>query len=239
MATVEIEIGENGEIGQLPESVQKFLDKQIDKAYQKGANKAERAFKTLVVDPKEVETLRTKAKELDDLQLSIAERDKNYEAAQQIRDKRHQDELASERTAHQRAKQKIRESVGKTIRAAAVEAGARAESLDELERLIGADVDFDDKLDAFVKGPDGNPLATDTGEPMSLEGYVKGYLDKKPHHKAGIPAKGGNAPGGATHRGAPPKPPTGADALRQALDSGAVDPATTKAYIGNVLMRRG
>jgi hypothetical protein len=214
--TVEIEISDSGEIGQLPDMLQKFLDKRIDESYQKGANKAEKAFKTLIVDPKEVETLRSKAKELDDLQLSIAERDKNYEAAQQIR-----------------------ESVGKTIRAAAVEAGARAESLDELERLIGADVDFDDKLDAFVKGPDGNPLATDTGEPMSLEGYVKGYLDKKPHHKAGIPAKGGNAPGGATHRGAPPKPPTGADALRQALDSGAVDPATTKAYIGNVLMRRG
>jgi hypothetical protein len=239
MAKIEIEIGDDGAIGTLPEPLQKFVDKRIDEAYQKGADKAEKRLSPLTVDPKELERLRTIAKEAEDAKIALLERDKNYEEAQKIRDKRHQDELDAERQSHGKTKTKIRELVGTSIRAAAVEAGARSESLDELERLIGADVDLDGDLNIFVKGADGQPLVNDKGEKVTLEGYVQSYLDKKPHHKAGTPAKGGKAPGGAALRGAPARPPSGADALRQAIDDGTADRSTAKAFVGNVLLKRG
>jgi hypothetical protein len=232
---IEFEIGDDGAIGTLPEPVQKFFDKKIDEAFQKGADKAEKRFSTLIVDPKELEDLRTKAKKLEDAELAIAERDKDWKTAQEIRDKRHQDELTREREAHGKTKIKVREFVGKSIRAAAVEAGARAESLDELERLIGADVDLDDDLEPFIKGKDGQPLANDKGEKVTLEGYVTDYLAKKPHHKAASSAKGGKAPGGATMRGASTTL-TGADAIRAALDE-APDAKTQTAFIRNVLRK--
>jgi hypothetical protein len=235
MATVEIEIGDNGEIGTLPDPLQKFFDKKLNEQYQKGADKAEKRFQSLIVDPKELEELRTKAKQLEDATLAIAERDKDWKTAQEIRDKRHADELQSERQAHTKTRGKVREFIGKTIRGAAVEAGARSESLDELERLIGADVDLDDELNPFVKGADGKPLQNDKGESVTLEGYVAAYLDKKPHHKATPQAKGGRAPGGAAMKGTPVKTPTGKDALRAALDSGEADPATARAFLSTIL----
>jgi hypothetical protein len=234
---VEIEIGDDGAIGELPDPLQQFFDKRFKEAYQKGADKSEKAFKSLIVDPKELEELRTKAKELEDARLAIAERDKDWKTAQDIRDKRHADELKAERDAHTKTRTKVREFTGKSIRAAAVEAGARAESLDELESLIGSAVDFDEELNAFVKGADGQPLVNDKGEKVSLEGYVREYLDKKPHHKAASPAKGGKAPGGAAYRGVPHMPVTGVEAQRAALDSGEADMATAKSFVGNILKR--
>lgn len=239
MAIVEIEVGENGEIGTLPEPLQKFLNKQIDQAYQKGADKAEKRLGALAVDPKELERLRTIEKEAEDTRLQLAERDKDWKTAQEIRDKRHADELEKERLAHGKTKTKVRELVGKSIRAAAVEAGARAESLDELERLIGADVDLDADLNPFIKGADGTPLTTDKGEAVTLEGYVSDYLAKKPHHKAGTPVKGGKAPGGAAMRGSPVRPPNSTDALRQALDEGTADRRTARDFLGAVVLKRG
>lgn len=218
MATVEIEIGENGEIGTLPEQVQKFFDKRINEAYQKGADKSEKALKSLIVDPKEIERLRTIEKEAEEQRIALLERDKNYEEAQKIRDKRHQAELDAERQSHGKTKTKIRELVGKSVRAAAVEAGARAESLDELERLIGADVDFDEDWNPFIKDKDGKPLADAKGEKVSVEGYVADYLERKPHHKAAPPVKGGKAPGGASLRGGN-GPISELDRLRQRADS--------------------
>ncbi len=235
MATVEIEIGENGEIGKLPEDIQKFLDKRINDAYQKGADKAEARFKSLIVDPKEIERLRTVEKEAEDQRIALLERDKKYEEAQQIRDKRHNDALKAEQDAHGKTKTKIRELVGKSVRAAAVEAGARAESLDELERLIGADVDLDDELNPFIKGKDGNALADKDGNRIGIEGYVADYLERKPHHKAAPPAKGGKAPGGASLRG--PTPPTNElDRLRQRAED-EPSPETARALAGSIRQR--
>ena len=237
MAEITIEIGENGEIGTLPDPIQKFLNKRIDEAYQKGADKSEKALKSLIVDPKEIERLKAIEKDFEDQRIALLERDKNYEEAQKMRDKRHQDELEQERKAHQKTKVKVRESVQAKIRAAAVEAGARSESLDELERLVGADIDFDDDLNPFIKGADGQPLEKD-GKRIDIDGYVRDYLDKKPHHKA-VVAKGGKAPGGAAMRGQPVRPLTGRDAIVAAVDEGDTSKATVNAFIGEVLLRRG
>ena len=238
MATVEIEIGENGEIGTLPEPIQKFFDKRLNEQYQKGADKAEARFKGLIVDPKEIERLRTIEKEAEDTKIALLERDKNYEEAQKIRDKRHQDELAKERELHGKTKTRIREFAHKSIRAAAVEAGARVESLDELERLIGAEVDFDDDMQIFVKGADGQPLADDKGARVSVEGYVAAYLEKKPHHKAATPVKGGKAPGGAAFRGQPQTPTTEKDKARLRMQEEAT-PQNTNAFIDQIVSGLG
>lgn len=237
MATVEVEINEDGTPGTLPAPLQELMNKRIDEAYQKGANKAEKRLGALVVDPKELETLRTAAKELEDAKLVIAERDKDWKTAQDIRDKRHADELKSERDAHLKTRGKVREFVGKSIRIAAVEAGARTESLDELEHLIGAAVDLDADLNPFVKGEDGSPRTNDKGETVTLEGFIREYLDRKPHHKAAPAVKGGKAPGGAAYRGTPPSALTGKDAIRAALDEDGANPATQRAMIAALTKR--
>jgi hypothetical protein len=218
MATVEIEIGENGEIGKLPDDVQKFFDKKYKEAYQKGADKSEAALKPHLVDPKELEDLRTIKKEYEAQRIALLERDKKYEEAKGEIERRHATDIETERKAHGKTKNKIRELTGKSIRAAAVEAGARSESLDELERLIGADVDFDDTLEPFIKDAEGKPLADKDGKPVTLEGYVKDYLDRKPHHKAGTHARGGKAPGGAHLKGSTTPQPGSREAARANLE---------------------
>jgi hypothetical protein len=235
VAEVTIEIDDKGEIGTLPEPLQKFLDKRINEAYQKGADKSEKALKSLIVDPKEIERLKAVEKDFEDQRIALLERDKNYEEAQKMRDKRHQDELEAERKAHGKTKTKVREFVAVKIRAAAVEAGARSESLDELERLIGADIDLDADLNPFVKDAEGKPLEKD-GKQVDIEGYVQAYLDKKPHHKAAPSAKGGKAQGGAAMRGQPAAPANAKEAAFQR----AADAPTAKNIndvIGQILPR--
>ena len=90
------------------------------------------------------------------------------------------------------------------IKIAAKTIGARTESLDELATLLGADLDLDPDLQPFVKGADGKPAVDKDGKPVSIEGHVKAYLDKHPHHRAGSGGTGGGARGGASMSGGDP-----------------------------------
>jgi hypothetical protein len=118
----------------------------------------------------------------------------------------------------------VRDSVAKTIRAAAATHGARAESLDELERLLAVDVDLDDDLQEFVKGADGKPRTDDKGQRVTVEGLVADYLKSHTHHVAVAPAKGGKAPGGSTLAGRPPAAPGDARAVaREAVSENPSD----------------
>lgn len=210
MPVVEIEIGDDGAIGKLPEPVQKFFDKKYDEAYRKGADKTERALSPLTVDPVEMERLRLRDKQLSDVELREAERQKEYEKAAKLRDEAAQKEreaaIKAERLKTDAAVDRLRQSLGRTIRAAALAQGARAESLDELERLLGAEVDLDGDLNDFVKDASDptKPRLTDKGEKVTIEGLVADYLRTHPHHVAAPPVKGGKAPGGATLSGRPP-----------------------------------
>lgn len=208
MPVLEIEVGEDGGIGKLPEPLQKFLDKRIDEAYRKGADKTERALSPLTVDPVEMERLRTRDKALADVELREAERQKEYEKARQLRDEAAQKEKAEAVKAVEQKRlaaiDRLRASLTRTIKATAKSLGARDESLDELERLLGAEVDLDDDLTEFVRDASDpkKPRVNDKGEKVSIEGLVAEYLRTHPHHVKAEPVQGGGARGGATFSGA-------------------------------------
>lgn len=237
MPVIEVEVGEDGGIGKLPDTLQKFLDKRIDEAYRKGADKTERALSPLTVDPVEMERLRTRDKALADVELREAERQKEYEKARQLRDEAAQKEKAeaikAEKANTQKAVDRVRQTLGKSIRAAAAAQGARAESLDELERLLGAEVDLDDDLNEFVRDASDpkKVRVNDKGEKVSIEGLVADYLKTHPHHVKAEPVQGGGSRGGATLAGRPPA--IAGDARSVARARVADDPSTVN--IGRLL----
>jgi hypothetical protein len=228
--TLTVELDESGGIKTLPEQLQRFLDKRIDEAYKKGADKTEKALSPHLADPVEIEKLRQRAKQADELEIGVLERDKRYEEALSLRDKKNAELIAAEQAKTSAAVKRVRESVAKSIRAAAATSGARAESLDELERLLGAEVDLDDTLTEFVKDADGKPRVDDKGQRVTIEGLVADYLKTHAHHVAVAPAKGGKAPGGTTFAG---RPPVAGDARSDARAKVAENP--TEANIGALL----
>lgn len=237
MPVIEVEVGEDGGIGKLPDTLQKFLDKRIDEAYRKGADKTERALSPLTVDPVEMERLRTRDKALADVELREAERQKEYEKARQLRDEAAQKEKAEAVKAVEQKRlaaiDRLRASLTRTIKATAKSLGARDESLDELERLLGAEVDLDDDLTEFVRDASDpkKPRVNDKGEKVSIEGLVADYLKTHPHHVKAEPVQGGGSRGGATLAGRPPA--IAGDARSVARARVADDPST--ANIGRLL----
>lgn len=207
MPVIEVEVGEDGSIGKLPDPIQKFFDKRFEEAYRKGADKTERALSPLTVDPVEMERLRTRDKALADVELREAERQKEYEKARQLRDEAAAKEKAEAvKAVEQRrlaAIDRLKTSLTRTIKATAKSLGARDESLDELERLLGAEVDLDDELNEFVRDASDPKKArvNDKGEKLSIEGLVAEYLRTHPHHVKAEPVQGGGARGGATFSG--------------------------------------
>lgn len=233
MPVLEVEITEDGGIGKLPEPLQKFLDKRIDEAYRKGADKTERALSPLTVDPVEMERLRQRDKLLADVELKEAERQKEYEKAAKLRDeaaaKERDEAVKAERKKTQAAIDKVRESAKTTIRAAALAGNARAESLEELERLLAADIDLDESLTLYVVDPTdrSKPRVVKDGDkdvPVTIEGLVAEYLKTHPHHVAAPATKPAGARGGATLAGQPPKTPS-TDARQAARDAVAETPS--------------
>lgn len=211
MAKVELEISDDGAVGTLPEPLQKFFDTKFAEAFGKGAAKAAEEAKRQVGDP--VERERLKAAELENSRLKEAEalREKNYAEAERLRNERHANELrereeklakASEELT--RRTQRIQELIGQSIRVAALDAGARKESLDELQQLLGSRIGLDDALQAFVKDAKdaGKPALDKDGKtPLTIEGFVASYLADHPHHKAAPAGRGGGASGGRSLQG--------------------------------------
>lgn len=227
MPTVEIEIADDGTIAKVPESVQKL----IDKAFGQGRAKAEDDLrKTARPDPVEVERAKTLEVELSKLKEADAIREKRYEDAQAEAAKRHEAALAEERKAADALKSeverrtgRIQELVRKDIRAAALEAGARKESLDKIEKLLAGDIGLDDALQTYVKDSAGKAQLDKDGKPVTIEGYVSQYLADNREFLASPPGRGGGAPGGRSLSG---QPLTGAEAERAAaLDAVAANPS--------------
>jgi len=209
MAKLEIEIGDDGAIGTLPEELQKFLDKKIGKAYSEAH---EKALKTLREKPDPVEVERAKTLEVEVSKLKEAEaiREKRYEDAQAEAKKRHDAELADKATALdakeaevRRRTTRIEELARKEIRTVALANGARRESLDELELILGSAIGLDDALQVFVKSTEdaGKGRLDKDGKAVTIEGFVAQYLTDHPHHKAPASGRGGGAQGGRSLSG--------------------------------------
>lgn len=182
-----VPIDEQGNIGALPEPLQRLMDARISDALKRGR---EKALATLP-DPVERETLRKLEAENAALKQAELERSGRYEEALKMREAEYAKERERLQTDLQRRTEKLKRAAASEIRAAAVQFGAREQSLRELELILSAQVSLNAELDPIVLGPDGQP--TDA----SIAQLVKGYLDANPHHRA-APAAGGGARGGSS-----------------------------------------
>lgn len=110
-------------------------------------------------------------------------------------------EITKRAEALTKRNQKIEGLVTANLRALAAQAGARDESLPELEVILKHRIGFDDDMEPYVKGEDGQPAKTTAGNALPIDVFVKQYLDNHPHHRKPNPGRGGDARGGASLRG--------------------------------------
>ena len=206
MPVIELEVGEDGSIAKVPEPVQKLIDKAFGKAKAEALDEARKAS----ANPVELERIKSIESENSRLKEAEAKRKGENAEAEKIRNERHAAELADrddklKRAADEvsRRTQRLTELVSKEIRAVAMAAGARKESLDELEVLLGGRIGLDDALQVFVKdAKDVGKAALDKdGKPVGVEGFVTQYLTDHPHHKAKPDGRGGGAGGGRSLSG--------------------------------------
>jgi hypothetical protein len=243
MPVLQIEIGDNGEVPTLPEPLQKHFDAKFAEAFGKGAEKAAREAKTQLeaqiaemkrggLGAAEREKLRTYEADLSKAKEELARAQGDAAEAERIRDERHQRDLkdrdarvSEAQKGTEKAVARVRELLGKDIRAAAMAAGARQESLAELELLLGGRIGLDEALQAFVKDATepSKPALDKDGKPISVEGLVATYLAEHPHHKAAPAGRGGGALGGRSLSGQVPA----GDALGSAVAAASVDPSHT------------
>jgi hypothetical protein len=210
MAEITIEVDDKGNIGTLPDPVQKFLDKKINDAHRRGAESAEEKLRPRLRSEVDEERLKTLEAENSRFKEAELKRKGEQEEAKKLADERHaaelkdrEEKLAAKDSEITRRQDRLRSMLKTEVRAAAVAAGARAESLAELEKLLGAELDLDAQtLEPFVKGQDGKPATDKDGKPQTIEGFVTQYLADHPHHFGRTPGKSGRATGGATFHGA-------------------------------------
>lgn len=231
MSKLEIEIGEDGKVGTLPEPVQKFVDGLIGDAHRRAYEKAAAEAKKQGFDPVERERLKQLEDEKKAREIADLERDKKYDEAQKMRDERHQKDLDAKNVDIQKREQRIRKGLQSDIRAAALKHGARDESLDELGRLLSGDLDLDPDLEPFVKGADGKPAIDKDGHPVSIEGFVKTYLDTHAHHRKAPAGQGGGARGGASFTGGTSDASTRFQEARAKLERGERSPAVMNEFL--------
>lgn len=221
MPKLEIELDEKGEfVGTLPTELASVLDKIRTTAhgegYGKGAQKTAAEAKQQIEDAIRAEKLKLetafpleKAKwdDIDaqnkllktQLETSLGESRKRM----QEREEAHALDITRRADAIAKRNEKIKGLVGSNVRALAAKAGAREESLSELDVILQSRIAFDDEsMDPFVLAEDmKTPAKTPAGNPLSIEAFVQQYLDTHPHHRKPTGATGGNARGGAALHG--------------------------------------
>lgn len=152
------------------------------------------------------------------LREQMLKRELEITSQQRARDEAHATEVRDSAAAREKREGQIRTLVGNTLRAEASRAGARDESLDELQLLLGKRIGFSDDMEPFVMNDDGTPKMVH-GRPQPIAGFVKEYLDGHTHHRKAGGAAGGGARGGAALHGQA-HAPTSVEAARARYQSG-------------------
>ena len=194
-----IELDEQGKPKALPDPIQRELDRRVNAAVQTAIKNLEKKGGLTPAEREELAALRD---EKSRLEQTVAEHNNDWKGALEKNNQRWEAKYSADLAARD-AEIKVRDErltriqqqtkLG-AIRAAAVAAGARDESLPELEKLLGADIAFDAETDApFVPGADG------TKQP--IEQFVTDYLTKHPHHLGRGKGTPGRAAGGASFAG--------------------------------------
>jgi hypothetical protein len=232
----EVEIDDKGEfIGTVPTELTSILDKiksaSHGEGYGKGAQKAAEEAKQQIADAIKAEKLKLDAQmplekakwdEIDQhnkvlktqLETTVAESRKRMTE----REEAHAVELTTRMEALAKRNEKIKALVNANLRALAAQAGARDESLSELEVILQHRIGYDDHMEPYVKAEDGTPAKTTAGNPLGIDVFVKQYLDNHAHHRKPAVGRGGDARGGASLRhGGSGQSQTGA---RERVESG-------------------
>lgn len=221
MPKFEIELDDKGEfLGQLPTEfdavLQKLRSVSHGEGYGKGSQKAAEEAKKQIDDAVRVEKMKLEAsmplermkwQEIDDLNKSLKtqlettmqESRKNLTA----REEAHAVELTKRMDSEKKRNEKIRGLVNANLRALSAQAGARDESLGELEVILQHRIGYDDDMEPFVRAEDGSPAKTAAGNPLPLDVFVKQYLENHPHHRRPASGRGGDARRGASLSGTP------------------------------------
>lgn len=224
MAKHVIEIDDKGEfLGDVPGELTAIHDKiraaAHGEGFGKGNQKAAEEAKKQIEDAVKAERLKLEAsmpaererwQQIDDqnkllksqLENTLTEQRKTLMA----REEAHAAEITKRAEAVDKRNKKIEMLVTKQLRALAVTAGARDESLEELEVILGRRIGFDDDMEPYVKAEDGTPAKTNAGNLLGMDVFVKQYLDNHPHHRKPAPGRGGDARGGASLHGGGAKP---------------------------------
>lgn len=220
MPKVEVEIGEDGKVGTLPEPLQKLFDERFSEAFGKGKAKGAEAVADLErkiadlqkggLDPADREKLKLLEREKLQLEEQIAIRDKKFEEAKEKREAIHKAELADRDAKLQSAQadlqertRRIQELGRKDIRVAAIAAGARAEALDQIEALLGPRIGLDDALQPIVIDSAGTPALDKDGKAVTVEGLVQSFLTEHAYFKTAPSGRGAGGGGGRSLSGKP------------------------------------
>lgn len=216
MPKVEVDIDDKGEfVGQLPTELDAILTKiksaSHGEGFGKGASKAAEEAKAQIAsavaaEKAKLEALapleREKWQGIDEqnkalksqLETTLSESRKQMTSAAES----HALELTRKAEALTKRNEKIQTLVTANLRSLAAQAGARDESLSELEVILRHRIAFDDDMEPYVKAEDGSPAKTTAGNPLGIDVFVKQYLDNHPHHRKPAPGRGGDARGGAS-----------------------------------------
>lgn len=218
MPRFEIEVDDKGDfVGDVPSELGEILKRSEIAAYGNGVRNgkstaAEEAKKQIEESvrlakaqwesslPLEREQWQRAEEEAKALKAQVLDLSRAHQKTLQQREDQHAEERLRLAESVKQRDTRIKHVVMQNLKALAAQAGARDESLPELEVIFGSSIGFDDTMEPFVAGSDGQPRLLH-GKPITLAQFVKDYLDTHPHHRKPDPRRGGYATGGASLRG--------------------------------------
>jgi len=241
MPRIELELDDKGDVvGDVPAEIAAIL-KRVETTshgvgYGKGVEQAAKDAKKQIEDAIALEKARFDAlqplerervsrMEADNQTLSqrLTEASKEHDRTLKQREEAHARQLVENAEQLKRRNERIQTLTAREIRMEALQAGARDESLDELEVILGRFIGYDDDMLPFVRQADGSPQLQ-AGKPVPLGSFVKQYLDNHPHHRRAATGRGGDARRGASLSGTTGAPAT-VEAARQRFEGGDRSPS--------------
>ncbi len=214
----ELELDEKGEIVGTPPAEVDAIFKRIEATahgagYGKGVSKAAEDAKKQIEDTVRVEVAKREAllpierekwagidEENKALKTQLAEHMRESDRTLRKREEVHAEEITKRVETLNKLSAKVRSQVETNLRSLSAQFGARDESVPELVLILKSRIGFDDDMEPFVMNDEGSGAATLHGKPLSIEAFVKGYLDTHPHHRKPTAGAGGGARGGASLR---------------------------------------